>query len=290
MGFWKSISFKVKTVALVVLLIAFTALTAIRYHLLVKRITATGITQTTDVMLTGYKSELKDMVDMTAQVLASATEGLTDENQIHDIFKRLVDKARFFQDQSGYIFIYKKGGTVFVLPPEPDLEGKNLIGLKDATGKLLINELDTKARLGGGFVRYLWPKPPKKEIEPKLSYARMIPGNSYWIGAGVYIDNIQTKKQAILSAEHQMTDAFLRSLYIVLGTGLVVVVLPLTFLLIRNIVTPVRELTTVADRFSRGQMDLVIPYTDRGDEIGRMAKALNRLGMSIKMAAARLKQ
>jgi signal transduction histidine kinase len=291
MNFWENLSFKVKTFVLVIVLVSFTVITGIRYHMLVKKISDISITQSTDIMLAGYKNELKDVVDMMAVTLAAAVEGVDveDEDKIRGIFKQLIKKARFFPDKSGYMFIYKTGGTVFVLPPKPDLEGKNIINLKDATGKLLIEELDKVAYAGGGYVDYLWEK-PNKGVQPKLSYARMIPGDRYWIGTGVYIDDIQEKRKTILTTTNQLVSSFLKTLYTVLGIAVVVLALPLTWLLIRSIVKPVRELTTVADQFSRGKMDLEIPYIERNDEIGKLAKALNRLGMSIKMAISRLKK
>ncbi len=286
---WENLSFKVKTFALVLVLLSFAAITGIRYQRLVNKLSAMSITQTSDVMLTGYKNELKDVVDMMAVTLSSAAEGVQDEQQIYHIFKHLIQTARFFPDQSGYIFIYKKGGTVFVLPPKPELEGKNIIGLKDANGKALIKELDTVAQTGGGFVSYLWDK-PNQGVQPKLSYARMMPGGRFWLGAGVYIDDIQRKKEEILTSENNVTNSFLMSLYITLGAAFIVVALPLSWLLIRSIVKPVRELTTAADQFSRGRMDILIPYTERRDEIGKLANALNRLGTSIKLAVERLKK
>ncbi|MBU1565183.1 MAG: cache domain-containing protein [Proteobacteria bacterium] len=287
--FWENLSFTTKTISLVIMLVSFTVITGIRYHVLVEKISDTSITQSSDIMLVGYKNELKDVVDMTAATLAAAVEEIDDETQIHGIFKHLIQNARFFPDKSGYIFIYKKGGTVFVLPPQPEKEGKNLIDFKDPTGKLLIKELDAVAQTGGGYVDYMWEK-PGKGLLPKLSYARMMPGNRYWIGTGVYIDDIQAKKEAILTTTNQLTSSYLKTLYIALGAAVVFLALPLTWLLIRSIVKPVRELTIVADQFSRGRMDLTIPYIERADEIGKLANALDRLGMSIKVAIRRLKK
>ncbi|MDK9706575.1 MAG: cache domain-containing protein [Desulforhopalus sp.] len=288
-NFWNNLSFSVKTIGLVVVLASFTAITGVRYHLLVQKITDSSVDQSTDIMLTGYKSELKDVVDMMAVTLASAVKGIDDEKQIYQKFKTLVQDARFFPDKSGYIFIYKKGGTVFVLPPQPEKEGKNLIDFKDPNGKLLIKELDTVAQAGGGFVDYMWEK-PKKGLQPKLSYARMMPGNQFWIGTGVYIDDIQEQKEKILTTTKQLTSDFLETLYLVLGTAVLFLLMPMTWLLIRSIVKPVRDLTDFADQFSRGKIDIVIPYTTRKDEIGKLANALNRLGMSIKVAITRLKK
>jgi methyl-accepting chemotaxis protein len=286
---WENLSFTTKTIVLVILLVSFSVGTGVTYHLLVKRISDMGVNQSTDIMLKDYKNELKDVVDMMAATLAASVEGINDENEIYRTFKHLIQDARFFPDKSGYIFIYKIGGTVFVLPPKQELEGKNIIDLKDAKGTPLIKKLDEAAQAGGGYVEYLWDK-PKKGVQPKLSYVRMLPGNRYWLGTGIYIDDIQQKKEAILAATDSLTSSFLKTLYLALGAAAVFLALPLTWLLIRSIVKPVRELTVAADQFSRGKMDLKIPYTERTNEIGKMANALNRLGMSTKMAMARLKK
>lgn len=50
-------------------------------------------------------------------------------------------------------------------------------------------KLRDMARAGGGFVDYVWPKPGQGD-QSKLSYAEMIPGTDFWIGTGVYIDNL----------------------------------------------------------------------------------------------------
>jgi len=283
------LSFQAKTIILVAVLVSFTIIAVARYHMLVNNISQMSIERTTDMMLVGYKNELKDIVDVMATTLAASTEGNSDEEQVRMTFRRLIKNSRFFPDKSGYYFIYKKGGTVFVHATQPDLEKKNLIDLKDPTGKQLIKELDTISQAGGGYVEYWWEK-PNRGLQPKLSYARMIPGSLYWIGAGVYIDDIEEKKTTILSEIHHHTASFLRSLYLVLAAAFLVFALPLTWLLIRSIVKPIRELTEVADQFSRGRLDLKIPHLQKTDEVGKMAKALERLGMSIKIAMRKLKK
>lgn len=285
--FWTNLPFRVKALLLVLLLASFTVATAVRYHLLVEKLRDVNVTQSTDIMLDGHRKELKHIVDMMAVTLASAVDGIADEETVRGIFKKLILDARYLPDKSGYMFIYKKGGTVFVLPPQPHLEGKDLSGLQDENGKLLIQELDKVAQTGGGYVDYLWEK-PSQGIQPKLSYARMMPGDRYWIGTGFYIDDIEKEKKIIETKTNQLTDSFLRSLYIVLGAAALFLALPLTLLMIRSILQPIRELTISADEFSRGKIDIEIPYTDRKDEIGKLAQALKRLGMSVKVAISAL--
>jgi hypothetical protein len=45
----------------------------------------------------------------------------------------------------------------------------------------------------------------REGLQPKLSYARMIPDTEYWIGTGVYIDDIRQKKAQIPQGIHDYT-------------------------------------------------------------------------------------
>lgn len=280
---WKNLKFSLKTTVLVMVLVAFAVLTAYGYHRLSDKIRDMGVENSTDTMLQGYKNELKDIVDVMAFTLSAAARNLEAENDIHAAFTRLVKKARFLPDNSGYFFIYKTGGIVFVHAATPKLEGKNLMKLRDPEGTWVIRELEKVSLSGGGYVKYWWEK-PGRGLQPKLSYSRMIPGTPYWIGTGVYIDDIKEKEKAIHSTIHHYSRGFLSKLYILLAAAFLLVVAPLTLFLIRSIVTPLTRLTHVADQFSMGRLDINFPDLDRKDEIGKLAKALERLGTSTKIA------
>jgi methyl-accepting chemotaxis protein len=58
----------------------------------------------------------------------------------------------------------------------------------------------------------------------------------------------------------------------------------LAFLSARGLTKSLRELTVVADGYSRGELNATIPGTQRSDEIGALARAVERLGISIKIA------
>lgn len=58
----------------------------------------------------------------------------------------------------------------------------------------------------------------------------------------------------------------------------------------RQLALPIRQLTSVADSLSRGQMDVTVSGIDRGDEIGALARAIDRLGTSIKYAMERARK
>ena len=286
---WKDLSFKLKVYLMVFVFIMFSLITGAGYHFMANSIRDIGIQSSSDTMLEGYRGEIKDIVDLMAQSLASASENLKTEEEEYKVFSNLINKARFFPDKSGYIFIYKSGGEVFVLPPKTQLEGKNLLTLKDANGKMLIKELNEVANNGGGFVDYMWDKPGKGNT-PKISYARMIPNKPYWLGTGVYVDNIKEKEAKIFNSISDYSKNYLLSLYGILAVIFFLVILPLISIMIKSIVRPLTQLTETAVEYSRGKLDKEFENTNRKDEIGQLTRAVKRLGKSTKIVMDKLQE
>ena len=72
-----------------------------------------------------------------------------------------------------YIFAFDMKGTNIVHASQPELEGTNLIDLKDVNGKAFIQEIIEVAKTkGSGWVDYMWPKPGETEPSRKLSYIK----------------------------------------------------------------------------------------------------------------------
>ena len=278
---------KRKILALVAVLVLFTVAASAGYHLLTIRIRDTATRRTSELLLQDYRNELKDLVDGMASALAAAGDGIAKEEDLHRAWSALLRNARFFPDRSGYFFVYRGGGTVFILPTLPDLEGKNLLDKLDPKGTPFIRRLDQVAKGGGGYVEY-WFDKPGQGILPKLSYARMIPGTPYWVGTGVYIDDVESKRETLLGEIRDETRSFLAMLYVVIGNAFLVIVVPLVVLLVTSIIRPLRALTQVAEAYSTGQLQLEVPGLSRKDEIGSLARALGRLGTSMKKALSML--
>jgi HAMP domain-containing protein len=59
---------------------------------------------------------------------------------------------------------------------------------------------------------------------------------------------------------------------------------------ISGIANPIIELSKSADRISEGELDLEVPYQDRDDEIGVLARSVERLRRSIKIATKSLEE
>lgn len=78
-----------------------------------------------------------------------------------------------------------------------------------------------------------------------------------------------------------------RNALILLALTLVFVGL-VSFFLAQRLTQPIRRLTRTADEMSRGNLKATIGEVSRADEIGALARAVDRMGASIKVAIGRL--
>ena len=75
---------------------------------------------------------------------------------------------------------------------------------------------------------------------------------------------------------------------LILAGGTIALVIFIAALVASRLSAPIRNLTRIADEFSRGQLDTEIAETARKDKIGALARAIERLGVSVRYAMERL--
>ncbi len=226
-----------------------------------------------DLML----EEAKEKIQVATNNMATSIGGVIKTSggtNIVDSIRTLITDVRFEEDKSGYFFVYKDT-TCQVMPPNPAREGTDIGDTKDANGVYFVRELMDNAKKGGGFVRYIFDKPGKGQ-QPKVSYATMIPGTDMWIGTGVYIDNI-AEAQATVAAELEK-DAD-HALWLALGFvtgGFVLVLLPISIILVRSIIKPLRGMIAMLKDIAEGEGDLTRRLTDTsGTETQELAEWFN---------------
>lgn len=123
------------------------------------------------------------------------------------------------QDEQ-YIFVLDRHGTMLV-HPDKDLEGKNQFGLKDISGKPIVQQLiecvTTSPAKAAGWYHYQWPVPGEILPRWKSTYVRLVPtaaGESYIVGCGIYNDRMErsfvvdTVKDAVANIEKNGSAAF----------------------------------------------------------------------------------
>ncbi|MDA2921592.1 cache domain-containing protein, partial [Desulfobacterota bacterium AH_259_B03_O07] len=66
-------------------------------------------------------------------------------------------------------------GVVIFHPIQPELEGKNIIDLKDVDGKALFQEMiETAKTQGSGWIGYMYQKPGESKPSKKSSYFKKV--------------------------------------------------------------------------------------------------------------------
>ena len=135
------------------------------------------------------------------------------ETNSEKAFDALRDRDKNFFYGNVYIFVDNDKGVELINPAFPDLVNKNLMDIKDSSGKYLVRDyIELADKKGSGFIDYLWPKPGESTPSKKSTYVRKAKyGDSFVVvGCGYYFDNPETVNAA--SPEMSASDlvAFVR--------------------------------------------------------------------------------
>ena len=155
----------------------------------------------------------------------------------------------------GYYFLYDYEGRSLMHPRQPELVGRNLIDLRDASGLAVIRVMIERARAGGGFVEYTWNKPSAQLQTPKLGYVTGLDRWQWMIGTGIYIDEVE---RLVRDLDRQLDSSLATTQLWVAGAAALSLALVLASVLGLSI-TELRaadaKLTLLAHRLVRSQED-----------------------------------
>jgi methyl-accepting chemotaxis protein len=184
-----------------------------------------------------------------------------------DYLKQLKDTIRGLKiGKTGYFFVLdaRPGaglGTYIVHPVE---EGKNVLGNKDASGREYIKDiLESK----NGVTSY--PYLDGGQAREKLAAYTHFKGWEWVIVGGAYVDEFSAEVRS------------LRNLFGVLGGVLVLLVAGALYVVIgRLVIRPLTQATGTAQALAQGDLSVRM-HTDRGDELGQLMDAMNRIGSGL---------
>ena len=285
----KNLKIGIKIWLLVIIISLFACISIISGRKALNIVKDEALIQVDHVMSQGYKDQLKSLTDSTALAMGAAIEGETDQEVILTKLRKLNNPIRFLDNKSGYFFIYDQKGVCMSLPTKQELQGKSLIDMKDQNGLYLVKELLKAAQSGGGFVYYVWPKPPSNDLKNKLSYARLIPGTNFMIGTGIYTDDIDTQKANLVTLMNQKIKPVLFWSGAILILFFVVLVLPMVIVLIRQLVKPLQQLQLIAHDLQQGRLAKRLQW-DSKDEIGELSNSLNSMAVHLNGYAEQTKK
>jgi methyl-accepting chemotaxis protein len=276
----RNISIGVRIVGLIVILLLFIVALVATVSFTAKKTMLSSIADTEREMLEGQRQKIKLGTQSMAVALGKALEGVEDRREQHDIIKSYIQDYRFEDDQSGYYFTYIDT-HIFMHPTLPQREGEDLGTTTDINGVYYVRELYTEARNGGGFVEFVFPKPPSMEQAPKLGYVEYIPGTDIWISTGIYIDNINKAKAEIARRGSRELWDSMTVIIGIIGILLFFILIPLVIFCLRSITKPLRETVKAAEQLASGNLNLEFNVTGN-DEITVLESSFLKMAQNLK--------
>ncbi len=210
------------------------------------------------------KAELKRQVEIVISMVAATRTQLRFSGKSQaDIDKDSFKKISALQfGNNNYFHIYE-GTVVRFHGGMPHLVGKDLKNVKDTTGQFLVRRtaLEVAAK-GESSFQYTWPRKGTKTPIPKIGYNRQIPGTKYWVGTGVYIDDLNAVFWKSLD------QAFLVTFLLTILLAVV------SFYVSRSITYPLFRVRKRMIGLAEGDATSPVPEIDAKDEVGEMARAV----------------
>ncbi len=130
------------------------------------------------------KSEVETVVSMLQAIYAKHQQ---DEMSLAEAKKLGADLLRELRYGSeGYFWADTTEGINVVLYGRKDVEGKSRLENKDKNGAFYIKEILIKAKDGGGYVEYWFPKKNQVAAQAKRSYVLLFKPFEWVVGSGYY--------------------------------------------------------------------------------------------------------
>ncbi|SBV97441.1 Methyl-accepting chemotaxis protein [uncultured Alphaproteobacteria bacterium] len=217
-------------------------------------------------MLEERRAKLVDLTDAAIAVIdrynSLIKDGKMSEAEAKAAAYDQVRAMRF--DNDNYIYVYTLDGVRRAYAPSPDSENKkNYLEAKDDNGVYFIREfIEGVKRQGTVFVTYQRVRPGGKVPVDKLSVAKGYAPWNIYVGAGVYIDDLDA---SVNTATLELLGYALACLAVTLGVA---------FAIGRSISGPIRDLTGSMNRLAQGDLAVAVTGAERRDEVGDMARAL----------------
>jgi len=229
-------------------------------------------------MVAERKTELRHVLDLASGIIRngkqSVREGMPLEDAKRNVARRLA-QLRYGED--GYVGAFD-GRYDLLVHPDDKLVGTNVRAIKDSEGLPIFEELYARGKAGGGYVRYLFPRPGAEEALPKISYAAYEPEWGWLVFTGLYVDDVDRAFYATLWRQGGVT------------IGLLVLVLAATLRFFRtHVLNPLDEAVAICERVANGDLSGEVPSQRRG-EIGRLFDAMARMQQRLDSAVRSIVQ
>lgn len=178
--------------------------------------------------------------------------------------------GRLTFEPDGYFFAYDQDLKMLV-HTDQTLVGETVKGKLDSHGRPYHDELVKQARAGGGQTDFYGPRPGKEgDNFRKAAYAMEFKPWGLVVATGLFMDDLDTTViRTILEA-------------IVVGAIGTTAALVLAYFIVRGISRPLSAVHTTLEAVADEDVNIAIPHTDLGSEVGLMARATKSLQEKIR--------
>lgn len=229
-----------------------------------------------DILLNDRRHEVKALVEMAVSLVKPVYDAGGSMNEAAELLKRLK------YGESGYFFGYDADGIRIFNGTAQSGLGDSFWDLKDTNGVYLVRELVAAGKknqlaTGDNFVTYYFPRLGETTSHPKLSYSAYFPKWNLMIGAGFYIDEVQTHLARIEQQVDKTRSAMVSTLVV---TCIILIALTLIAgLYIKgSIIKPLNQVTDSIRELAQGKGDLTQKVRVNDEhEIGALAGHVNQL-------------
>ncbi|MGH1350600.1 MAG: EAL domain-containing protein [Methyloligellaceae bacterium] len=215
-------------------------------------------------MLTQRKDQLKHQIDIAIALILQNRElakknGKSKEQADKETLSK-IEKIQY--GTHGYFYVFEKG-IVRYHGVMPHIIGRDLIDIKDANGIYLIRkQVKEIAEKGESSFRYAWLQRDSQTPVYKVSYNRAIPGTDYWIGTGLYVNDLDAT----------FWRGIWRAVYITVILSFFLA--SVSYFISRSITRPLYKIRTRMLNLAAGDTSSPVPEKDAMDEVGEMARAV----------------
>ncbi|WP_432797852.1 methyl-accepting chemotaxis protein [Poriferisphaera sp. WC338] len=234
-------------------------------------------------MTEAHRLRLKTAVETQAHVLSQSLASIEDPQAKKDYISstlrnNLYSNTENEKNKTGYFFASDANYINIAMPIKPEMEGKTMANSIDENGVHVARDFTEKAKNGGGYIKYLWPKNGQSGTFPKLSYTTIIPGTDYVLGSGVYIDDVRKEAEAVNQKMIETQNASLITAATAILIYLIIVVIPLVYWIVKKtLLNPIKQMIERCQDLAEGEGDLTkrLDGHDR-DELGKLARWMNQ--------------
>jgi methyl-accepting chemotaxis protein len=227
--------------------------------------TVAGLSSMHQTMLEDRRQMLKQVVDSATSIVTHyqdrAAKGELSEEEAKARASEALRAWRY--GKNDYVFINSYTNTSIMHPLRPEMQGMDQSNMQDPNGVYVTRSMTEVALKDGlGYVNYMWARTKDAPPSPKISYVVNFKPWSWIVGSGMYVDDVDEVFRA--QAWKSGFGAILLVLLVAVPCGIVA----------HGVTKALGSLVERMRGLADGDTSIAILGTERGDEVGDLARAM----------------